>query len=157
VFFDIVYRNLFVLSVGMMTVFSFLMGAFYFPAILKYQPENDFGRYAKVHAAKGSFVSYHCQTGAANIFYAQQVPIAIWSHEQLNAILKPNKSLIVITSPFGKGQLDKDHIKYKVIEQRYRYQVSKLTADFLNPASRNRVCDTVYLIEAGILSSESSQ
>ena len=150
VFFDIAYRNLFVLSAGMMIVFSFLMGAFYFPEILKYQPDNDFGRYAKVHASKDNFVSYCCQTGATDVFYAQQTPVSIWDNDAFAKILQQKKHLVVITTPSGKEQLTKEHIEYKVIQQRYRYQVTKLTGGFLNPSTRNGVCDTVYLIEAGM-------
>jgi 4-amino-4-deoxy-L-arabinose transferase-like glycosyltransferase len=149
VFFDIAYRNLFVISAGIIIVFSFLMGMFYFPAILKYQPDNDFGRYAKVYAAKGNYAAYYCQTGAADIFYAQQALVSIWSNDKLNEELGRDKHLVIITTPFGKEQLDKERIKYKVVEQRYRYQVTKLTPDFLNPATRNGVCDTVFLIETG--------
>ena len=149
VLFDIAYRNLFVLSAGMMIVFGFLMGAFYFPAILKYQPDGDFGRYAKVHAVKNNFMAYYYQTGAVDVFYAQQAPAQIWSKEQLNDTLKQNKHLVVITTPFGREQMAKENIQYKVVEQRYRFQVTKLTASFLNPATRNGVCDTVYLIETG--------
>ncbi len=149
VLFDIAYRNLFVLSAGIMIVFGFLMGAFYFPAILKYQPDCDFGRYAKEHAAKGNFVAFCYPTGAVDNFYAQQAPKQIWSLEEFNNILKQNRHVLVITTPIGKEQLAKVNVKYKVIEQRYRFQVTKLTYDFLNPATRNGVCDTVYLIETG--------
>lgn len=148
--FDILYRHLFVLSAEIMIVFSLLIGAFYFPAILKYQPDNDFGRYAKLNSSDNNFVSYYCQTGAADIFYAQRAPIPIWDSEQFNKTLKLKKHLIVITTPSGKEQLEKDHIRYKIIDERYRYQVTKLTANFLNPATREGVCEKVYLLEAGI-------
>jgi 4-amino-4-deoxy-L-arabinose transferase-like glycosyltransferase len=148
--FDILYRHLFVLSAEIMIVFSFLVGTFYFPAIIKYQPDNDFGRYARVHAVGNNFVSYYCQTGDADIFYAQQAPIPIWDSKQFNNTLKLKKHLIVITALSGKEQLDKDHIKYKVIDERYRYPVTKLTVGFLDPATREGVCEKVYLLEAEI-------
>jgi len=149
VFFDILYRNLFVLSAGIMIVFSFMMAAFYFPAILKYQPDNDFGRYARQHSSPDcGFVTYFCGAGYAEIFYAQQMPPAVWDTVLFGKLLNQHKHLIVVTTPFGIKQLQKCHIKYRTIDQRNSYPVSKLTYEFLNPATRNAICDQLYLIEA---------
>ena len=149
--FDIIYRNLFVPSMGIMIVFSFLMGAFYFPAILKYQPGDDFGRYVKEHkTAEGSFVTYCYGLPYSDIFYAQQMPVSTWDNDLLRRLLSQKKHLIISTTPFGIDQLNKLSVKYHIIQQGYHYQVSKLTGEFLNPASREKVCDKIYLLEADL-------
>ncbi len=151
IFFDIVYRNLFVLSAGIMIVFGLLMGAFYFPAILKYQPGDDFGRYARQHrSSDNNYVAYFCEYGFADVFYAQQTPLFIWNADQFGELLKQKKHLIVLTSPVGIDQLNDYHVRYRIIEQRYHYQVAKLTLGFLNPATRDGLCDKLYLVEADL-------
>ena len=151
IFFDIVYRNLFVLSAGFMIVFGLLMGAFYFPAILKYQPGDDFGRYARQHrSSDNNYVAYFSEYGFADVFYAQQTPFFIWNADQFGELLKQKKQLIVLTSPAGIDQLNEAHVRYKIIEQRYHFQVAKLTPGFLNPATRNGLCDKLYLVEADL-------
>jgi 4-amino-4-deoxy-L-arabinose transferase-like glycosyltransferase len=151
VFFDILYRNLFFSSACIMTVFSLLMGAFYFPSILKYQPGDDFGRYARHHAGvEKNYVAYDCKYGFTDIFYAQQRPYFIWNQNELNTLLLQKKRLIIKTSSYGIQQLDIGKIKYKIIGQRYQYPVAKLTLGFLNPTTRDSQCEKVYLIEAGI-------
>ncbi len=151
IFFDIVYRNLFLLSAGIMIVFNLLIGAFYFPAILKYQPGDDFGRYVKMHRSPANeFVTYHYGPGSADIFYAQQVPVIIWDKDKFSELLKQKKHLIVFTSSFGIDQMDKEHIRYRIIQQRYHFQVAKLTPKFLDPLTRDSVCEKVYLVEADL-------
>jgi 4-amino-4-deoxy-L-arabinose transferase-like glycosyltransferase len=149
--FDIIYRNLFVLSAAIMIVFSLLMGAFYFPSILKYQPGDDFGRYARQHQpSEKNYVAYFAQYGFADVFYAQQTPYFIWNAKEFDDLLISKKHLIVLTSPVGIDQLNEAHIRYKIIEQRYHYQVAKLTFDFLNPRTRDAQCDKVFLVEADL-------
>lgn len=149
--FDIIYRNLFVLSIGIMTVFSFLIGAFYFPAILRYQPGDDFGRYVREHKVKqGCFVTYYYGLPYSDIFYAQQMPVSIWDNNKFKELLSQKKHLTIITTPLGIEQFNNMRIRYHIIQQGDHYPVSKLTWQFLNPVTREKVCDKVYLAEADI-------
>ena len=149
VFFDFTYRNLLLPSASIMIAFNLLTGAFYFPALLKYQPGDDFGRYVSDHHAQpGSYVAFFSQYGYSDVFYAKQVPAFIWNTDEFKIRLAQKKHLILMTSPIGIDQLNEAQIKYRIIEQRYRYPISKLTFQFLNPATRDQVCDVVYLVEA---------
>ena len=144
---DVAYKKLFFASALVFITFNFLLGAFYFPAILKYQPQNDFGRYAKVHECGSRFVCYNTIADFALCYYAQQRPETIWSKEAFKKKLTEKKELLVYASSSALRQLDEEHINYKTIEQRQSYPVSKLTLKFLNPATRDSVCDKVYLLE----------
>jgi 4-amino-4-deoxy-L-arabinose transferase-like glycosyltransferase len=151
VFFDMAYRNLILSSATMMIVFNFLIGAFYYPAILKYQPSADFGRYVRQHQnGEKNLVAYMLGSGYADAFYAQQIPLLTWDPAVFAETLKQKKHLIVYTNPTGIDELNKAHIRYKIIEQRYHYQVGRLSLPFLNPATRDAVCDKVYLLEADL-------
>ena len=150
-FFDLVYRNTIQLSAGVMIVFSFLAGTFYFPAIMKYQPSADFGRYVRQHQKEqGHLAAYMGGAGYADVFYAQQIPLITWDGNKLMEALKQKKHLIIYTNPVGLDEMNKSHVKYKIIEQRYHYQVARLSIPFLNPATRDSVCDKVYLVEADL-------
>ena len=151
VFFDMVYRNLVLSSAIMMIVFNFLIGAFYYPAILKYQPSADFGRYVRQHqSGEKNLVAYMLGSGYADAFYAQQIPLLTWDPAVFAETLKQKKHLIVYTNPTGIDELNRAHIHYKIIQQRYHYQVARLSLAFLNPATRDAVCDKVYLLEADL-------
>jgi 4-amino-4-deoxy-L-arabinose transferase-like glycosyltransferase len=149
VFFDILYRQIFILSLGIMVVFNLLAGTFYFPVILTYQPGDDFARYAVGHPDR-QYVTYFYGAGYADIFYAHQLPKSLWGADEFGELLKSQKHLLVVTTPVGIDRLDTDHVRYRILEQRYHYQVSKLTFDFMNPATREKVCDKVFLVEADI-------
>ena len=78
------------------------------------------------------------------------MPLITWDGNKLMQALIQKKHLIIYTNPVGLDGINKAHIKYKIIEQRYHYQVARLSIPFLNPATRDSVCDRVYLVEADL-------
>ena len=144
---DVVYRKLFFASAVVFISFNFLLSAFYFPAILKYQPQDDFGRYAVAHAER-KFVCYNTMADYATVFYSRQTPLQIWNKEDFKKTLETKKKLLVYASPNALKALDEEHISYSMIEQREQFLVANLTFGFLNPGTRSSVCDKVYLLEA---------
>ena len=144
---DVAYKKLFLLSAMMFMVFNFLLSAFYFPAILKYQPECDFGRYVQAHCAGKKFVSYNAIPDFSLIFYAQQIPEKLWTKEDFKKAMNEKKDLLIFASPLALRSLTEEHIPYTIIDQRLVYPVAKLSLPFLNPATRASVCDKVYLLE----------
>jgi hypothetical protein len=128
-------------------VFNFLLSAFYFPAILKYQPECDFGRYVQAHSAGKKFVSYNAIPDFSLIFYAQQIPEKLWTKEDFKRAMNEKKELLIFASPLALQSLNEEHIPYTIVDQRLVYPVAKLSLPFLNPVTRASVCDKVYLLE----------
>lgn len=146
-------NNIFLLSVAVALVFNFMLGAFYFPAILKYQPGNDFGRYVKEHVAKSNnLVMYNCSIDFSTAYYAQHMPAeTIWNKEDLQTVLNSKKDLIIITNESGIQQMQEAGIKHQVVEQRYAFRVAKMNLPFLNPNTRRHACEKVYLVKATAL------
>ncbi len=135
-------------SAAAILAFNLLMSGFYFPAIMRYQPGSDFGRYARVHRDT-PFVTYHYLAGYEDVFYSQQAPPPdIWDRHTLMARLQEKRHLIVATSEYGWKDMQQAGIKLKLIEHRQSYKVSSLTVAFINPATRASVCENVYLAEA---------
>ena len=140
------YSSLFYLSATIAIVFNFLLNSFYFPEILKYQVQNDFGRYVKANA-NNNFVCYHSFSDFSFVFYSRQKPIAtLWSREDFRNILKQKNELVVYTSQHGLDELSADNIPYTIIEKREGFAVSGLTLQFLNPATREEACEKFYLL-----------
>lgn len=145
---DVVYQKLFFASALMFIVFNFLLSAFYFPAILKYQPEGDFGRYIKLHEQNNNFVCYQTVYDFSLMFYARQISAApIWNKADFKKLLNNKKQLLVYGSENAIKDLNEDHIPYSVIEEREKYHVTNLSLGFLNPVTRSSVCEKVYLLD----------
>lgn len=135
-------------SAAAILAFNLLMSGFYFPAIMRYQPGSDFGRCARAHRDT-PFVTYHYLAGYEDVFYSQQAPPPdIWDRNTLMARLQEKGHLIVATSEYGWKDLQQSGIKLKLIEERQAYKVSSLTGTFLDPATRDSICEKVYLLEA---------
>jgi len=142
---DVLYRKLFFLSALIFIAFNFLLSVFYFPAILKYQPQGDFGRYVTQHP--GKFVCYESMPDYPLVFYAKQLPPAIWGKADFKKMLDENQHLLVYAPPNALRELDEEHIAYKIIDERLVFGVANLSAGFLNPATRASVCGKMYLLE----------
>jgi 4-amino-4-deoxy-L-arabinose transferase-like glycosyltransferase len=143
---DVLYRHLFALSLAVILVFNFLLSSFYFPEILKYQPVDDFGRYIKANA-KNNFAIYHVVGDFAMVFYAQQKPdYELWSRQNFKETLKAKKELLVYATQYGLDELKADNIPYSIIEERETFPIAVMNFEFLNPATRHKACDKLYLL-----------
>lgn len=137
-----------IISAASIVSFNFLLSVFYFPAILKYQPENDFGRYAKANSNNANFICYQVAGNFALAFYAQQTILTLHDVEQFRKMLTEKGSLIVYTSQQGMDQLTSEKIACEVIAERYSFRVATMNSKFLNPETRNEVCNKVFLVRA---------
>jgi hypothetical protein len=144
---NVLYKKLVVISASVYIGFNFLLSFFYFPAILKYQPQNDFGRYAYELNRTSDLVCYQTIPDFALVFYARHLPPMIWSRAEFNKQLALNPNLLIFASADALKDLGNEHIPYKLLQERYSYPVSVPNGKFLNPASRNSVCQKVYLLD----------
>ena len=141
-------KNWFYVSCVAIICFNILLNGFYYPQILKYQPQADFGRYIKAHQTEAqNFTSYQYSVGFALPFYAEQFPLTeIGECEKVRELLTQKKKLFVMTNQPGIEDLRNGNISFKIIEERKAFRVSLINAKFLNPATRNSVCDRTYLL-----------
>ncbi|MBS1594853.1 MAG: glycosyltransferase family 39 protein [Bacteroidetes bacterium] len=137
-------------SAATILAFNLLMSAIYFPAIMRYQPGGDFGRYARQHTdgVHSEYVTYHYLAGYEEVFYSRRTPPQdIWDRTIFKNKLQEKKHLVVATTEYGWYDLQQAGMQVKMIEERQAYRVSSLTGTFLNPATRDGVCEKVYLLE----------
>ncbi|MBS1683505.1 MAG: glycosyltransferase family 39 protein [Bacteroidetes bacterium] len=137
-------------SAAIIIVFNLLMSAFYFPAIMRYQPGSDFGRYARAHTGPDTeYVTYQYLAGYEDVFYAQQAPPQdLWDSDSFKKQLTGKSKLIAETNENGLKDLQRAGVHLRVVDARLAYKVSSLTSTFLDPATRDAVCEKIYLIEA---------
>ncbi|MCW3124880.1 MAG: hypothetical protein JWO03_538 [Bacteroidetes bacterium] len=143
------WRSLFAPSIAVILVFNFLLSAFYFPAIMKYQPGNDIGRYVRTHKTPDNdFVTYQYQVGYEDLFYSRlSLPLQIWDAGRFKDTLDCRMHLMVETSEDGLADLQRAGVNCKIINEYSAFRVSALNLTFLNPATRESVCRKVYLLE----------
>ena len=142
-------KNLFLgLSITILYINS-LLTVFYFPAILNYQPQNDFGRYIKEHIrSDNNFICYHFTLDFSTAFYAQHLPYKMFYNAgDLKQTLEEKKELIIITTDYGLQQMNENKIPYTLIEERKRFMVTKPNLSFLNRYLRNGISENVFLAE----------
>jgi 4-amino-4-deoxy-L-arabinose transferase-like glycosyltransferase len=141
-------KDVILLSTAGIIGFNLLLNTFYFPAILKYQPAGDFGRYIKQNKdAETGFAMYHFVLDFSTAFYSQEKDIPmIWNFEDLKKFFTGHKKLLLISDAYGLEELQQNGQPYEIIEERSFFRVARMNIQFLLPATRNEVCPKVYLI-----------
>jgi 4-amino-4-deoxy-L-arabinose transferase-like glycosyltransferase len=127
--------------------FNFLLNTFYFPAILKYQPGGDFGRYVKQHKKPGTgFAMYHSTLNFSTAFYANETVVKnIWNYEDLQRELSGYNSMFLISDVYGLEELKQNGHTYELLEERESFPVARMNFQFLNPSTRAGVCSKLFL------------
>lgn len=130
--------------------FNVLLSGFYYPEILKYQPQSEFGKYMHSRAGENiDFVSYQSGVSFSPVFYAQRLCAGEFTErEKLHRFLEQKKKVFVITGENGLADLRAENIFFKIIYERKTFPVSKINGKFLNPATRESACEKIYLLEA---------
>lgn len=141
-------RDIILLSVSGILAFNLLLSGFYFPAILRYQPSADFGRYVRQHKTRETgFAMYHSTLNFSTAFYARELNVpVIWNFEDLAKFYANYHSLFLVSDEYGLYELNQNGQSFKVIEERQSFPVSMVNWKFLSPATRNEVCQKSYLI-----------
>lgn len=139
-------KNLLYTSIAAILAINIMLSGFYYPELLKYQPQNDFGRY--IHDRKERYLPFQFESDFATAFYSRQVPHEIIFDARVLRDSLQNSGTRLIISGDGLGQLNTADISYRVIAERKLFPISQLNLSFLNPAKRESVCKKVYLLQA---------
>ena len=94
-----------------------------------------------------AFVMYHTADDFSTPFYAQQFPYKeVWSREDFRNVLAERENLLVITPQHGIDEMNADSIPFEIIQQKKSFRMAKLNFKFLNPETRDSVCNRMYLV-----------
>lgn len=138
------YKTLIPLSAILIILCNTLLSVYWFPAILKYQPQNQFGRY--IAQQKQPYYTYGYAPEFSTVFYAEAMPVAVfWDPQELKNTIKNHSSALVITTAAGVQQLRQNAVTVEVIQQLPAFKVAKMNFKFINPATRLQVCEQQVL------------
>lgn len=113
---------------------NFFLNAIVYPELFNYQASSVMGRKVKELKIKSEELSLNAEGVAPHgiYFYGDAIPNLDTTKKTKYLITKSNNYL--------------QH-GYKPIDSCYDYHISKMTLDFLNPKSRYKVLQKIYLIE----------
>lgn len=130
-------------------LFNLLMNVSFFPAILHYQAGGDFGRFIREQSGPTSgFVTFNTTLDFSTAFYSRQKDVpAFWDTSALLAYNASNPLTLILTNTSGLQQLQQAGVSYEIARERHTFPVARMNIQFLNPETRQSVCNTLYVIE----------
>ncbi len=136
--------TLVIASVLMILFANLAMNSIFYPRLLKYQAGSEIARVAiEAGAGKGSLYSYRTPVSGAMDFYANMtVPI----EEDLDK-LADRRNIWVFTKEEFLEDILKKRPDATIVYATGGYSVTQLTAEFLNPATRETTLHKSYLIK----------
>ncbi|MBK9257381.1 MAG: glycosyltransferase family 39 protein [Saprospiraceae bacterium] len=137
-------------SVLMISAFNIFMNGHFYPAIMQYQSGSIIGKYVTAHPEidKNKFYIHGTDLRFYAIdFYAGVRAPEMHSLYNLRILPSGEKRWLYIDKK-GLNIIQKwNDIKIDILKETDRFHISMLTSGFLNPDSRKKNCQPVYLIE----------
>ena len=141
-----VLTRLVVLSVLMASLTNVLLNGNVYQHLLNYQGGIGLAQVVnRNHIPKQHIYNFNYHSSGFN-FYAQNLTPFIG----LNGIKKKRaqgQPVWIFTTPEAKANLEKEGIKFDVVYSDVDFGITRLTKDFLNPATRKQACTRDYLIK----------
>lgn len=123
---------------------NFLLNAGVYPTLLKYQSVNDAGRYYREHGQGHQMVTFRAR-GKAIDFYAGKILPYTSSFEVMDSLTTVGDYLY--TDQDGINILHEHQVPFDTIEHYRHYNVSLISARFLNPETREKLLKDRYLVQ----------
>lgn len=113
---------------------NFFLNGIVYPELFQYQASSVMGRKVKELKIKSNELTLNADGVAPHgiYFYSDLMPNQDTAKHTKYAIIKANDFSIS---------------EFKIIDSCYDYHISKMTLDFLNPKSRDKVLQKIYLVE----------
>lgn len=137
-------QRLWVVSAATMLGCGVLLNGFVFPEILKYQSDSEMAIYAnKINVPKGRLSSFGFYCLRSTCFYRDELVIAHYDTIVYHNIGEQ----YVFTTDDGVGYLRMIDPELEVLKEFYNFNVARLSADFINPATRPKLLQKRYLVK----------
>lgn len=133
--------RLLVLCIWSITGINIFLSTYFYPQLLQYQMGSRAGKFVHEYGVqKGKLAVYRTGNSDALCFYAQQIV------RDMDTVTGIRPGTWVLTSPEGLRDLQQ-HYPLKIRMQGEDFSVQLLTAQFLNPATREKELQKYYLVE----------
>lgn len=142
-------KSLFLFSFASILSANVLMNVNINPQLLSYQPSQEIGTYLLQHKIpREQFREYHAGYFFSLAFYWQKTFRSSYILEHIEEAVTENKELYVFTDEEHFQQI-KQHAGWQIepLSTHFKYMVSQLKWDFLNPATRDKATTKLYFIK----------
>ncbi len=140
------FQKIFTLSLCTAIGVNFMLNFDVYPILLKYQIGGDVGRIlVEKKVDDQQFLNFSDFGRAVDFYGGRFIPRPEFKNENIPLYLKKGNLLLVTEGQYE--QLKTAQAKTKVIYKGLDYSVTLLTAEFLNPATREAAAEWKYLLE----------
>jgi 4-amino-4-deoxy-L-arabinose transferase-like glycosyltransferase len=139
---QLVQRNLFamILVLGMLNFY-------FYPSLLPYQSTSTLMVQAKAAHLSKEKMAFFKRHGHALDFYNGALLKKMNSPQEIRQKALENQGIYLYTNAEGKSELDSSGVRYKQVFAFEHFQVALLKPAFLNPATRARTLEPVFLLK----------
>lgn len=134
-----IYKTLIICTVSFLSFYSFLITSFY-PTLLKYQGDVYAANY--INSTTKNLYLLRNDTPHFCFEFYNKTPITRVNTEELKKL--HNQTLYL--SEHLLNQLKDQQISYTIIKEFQNFRITKLTFNFVNKTTRNKVVNKTYLI-----------
>jgi 4-amino-4-deoxy-L-arabinose transferase-like glycosyltransferase len=138
---DFVFKNL-IAFIGV----GFALNFCFYPSLLTYQGAAKMGRLIKKESINPNQVGFYKAAGLALDFYGGGFTKDLNREKVFRNALLSREINYLYTTDQGKLKLDSLQVKYQVMDSFPNFSVTRLNGNFLNPNTRNKELNKVFLI-----------
>jgi 4-amino-4-deoxy-L-arabinose transferase-like glycosyltransferase len=119
----------------------------FYPTILSYMPYADTAAlYHERHLTLDELVVYKMGVSPQLAFYLQDIPHSYFDLASMQSARK-HSPVYVLTPQDGYDEIQQSGVPFTVEKRLFNFRLTMLTLDFINPTTREAVCDKLYLVK----------
>lgn len=126
---------------------NIMMNGYFYPQMNQYQSGRVMADWIVKHdLGVDDFVAYGKHYHVIN-FYSKEYRFHHWANANYIREKTKTQDLYLFTSQDGISSLKKSNITYQIIENLYNFPNTELTGEFLNPNTREKALEKLYIVK----------
>lgn len=140
---DVLVQRGVLAAVGAMFVLNF----HFYPHLLPYQSTSAVAQFARKTGIPAEKMAHYGRHGHALDFYSGRLLPDMANPAVAQTTADGLGELWLYTTLAGRADLDRDGVQYALVKEFQHYQVALLSAEFLNPATRDKKLEPIFLLK----------
>lgn len=140
---DVLVQRGVLAAIGAMFVLNF----HFYPHLLPYQSTSAAAQFAQKSGIQAEKMAHYGRHGHALDFYSHHILPDMTSPLMAQATADSLGELWLYTTVTGRADLDAAGVPYSLVKEFRHYQVALLSAEFLNPATRDKRLEPIFLLK----------
>ncbi len=125
----------------------FVMNFHFYPHLLPYQSTSVVAQFAQKSGIPAENLAHYGRHGHALDFYSHHILPDMTSPAFAQTTADHLGELWLYTTVAGRADLDRDAVPYTLVKEFRHFQVALLSAEFLNPATRDKSLEPIFLLK----------